>query len=64
LAAATGEPADTLQDTVEPYLIQQGFIERTVQGRIANDVAWARFPDLASMQPTGQPILSGLEPDV
>ncbi|MDE0374007.1 MAG: hypothetical protein OXI73_15895 [Rhodospirillales bacterium] len=40
-----GGPADTLQGTVEPYLIQQGFIERTAQGRITNDVAWAREPD-------------------
>ena len=62
LAAAIGEPADTLQDTVEPYLIQQGFIERTAQGRIANGMAWDRFPDLASMRPTDQPTLSGLEP--
>ncbi len=62
LAAAIGEPADTLQDTVEPYLIQQGFIERTAQGRIANGAAWERFPDLASIRPTGQPVLTGLEP--
>ena len=63
LAAAIGEPADTLQDTVEPYLIQQGFIERTAQGRIANGTAWARFPDLASMRPTDQPVLTGLDSD-
>ena len=63
LAAAIGEPADTLQDTVEPYLIQQGFIERTAQGRIANGTAWARFPDLAPMRPTDQPVLTGLDSD-
>ena len=62
LAAAIGEPAGTLQDTVEPYLIQQGFIERTAQGRIANGAAWARFPDFASMRPTDQPVLASLDP--
>ena len=49
LATAISESADTLQDTVEPYLIQHGFIERTAQGRIANDVAWACVPDFTSM---------------
>lgn len=63
LAEAIGEPAGTLQDTVEPYLIKQGIIERSAPGRITNDVAWARFPDLASMRPTGQPVLTGLESD-
>ena len=63
LAAAIGEPADTLQDTVEPYLIQQGLIERTAQGRTANVAAWERFPDPASMRPTDQPTLTGLDPD-
>ena len=63
LAAAIGEPADTLQDTVEPYLIQQGFIERTAQGRVANGAAWERFPDLAPRRPSDQPVLTGLEPD-
>lgn len=33
LAAAVGEERDTLEDVVEPYLIQQGFIQRTPRGR-------------------------------
>ncbi|MEQ1565862.1 MAG: Holliday junction branch migration DNA helicase RuvB [Myxococcota bacterium] len=34
LAAATGESADTIEDTHEPYLIQQGFLNRTPRGRV------------------------------
>lgn len=37
LAAATGESRDTLEDVVEPYLIQQGFIQRTPRGRLATE---------------------------
>jgi holliday junction DNA helicase RuvB len=34
LAAATGEEADTIEDVYEPYLIQQGYLQRTPRGRI------------------------------
>ena len=34
LAAAIGEPVNTIEDVLEPYLIQQGFIQRTPRGRI------------------------------
>ncbi|MBM5782441.1 MAG: Holliday junction branch migration DNA helicase RuvB [Pelagibacterales bacterium] len=34
IAAAIGEEKDTIEDTVEPYLIQQGFVEKTPRGRI------------------------------
>ena len=34
LAAAIGESRDTIEDTYEPYLIQQGFLQRTPRGRI------------------------------
>lgn len=40
LAAALSEDANTLEDVVEPYLIQQGFIERTNKGRKAMPVAY------------------------
>lgn len=39
LAAATGESRDTLEDVVEPYLIQQGFLQRTPRGRMATERA-------------------------
>lgn len=35
LAAALGESRDTIEDVIEPYLIQQGFLERTPRGRVA-----------------------------
>lgn len=40
LAAALGEERDTLEDVVEPYLIQQGFIMRTPRGRVATQSAY------------------------
>lgn len=43
LAAAIGEDRDTLEDVVEPYLIQQGFVQRTPRGRLATPNAWAHF---------------------
>ena len=35
LAAAIGEERDTIEDVLEPYLIQQGYLQRTPRGRIA-----------------------------
>jgi Holliday junction DNA helicase RuvB len=43
LAAAVGEERGTLEDVVEPFLIQQGFISRTARGRIATRRAWQHF---------------------
>jgi Holliday junction DNA helicase RuvB len=43
IAVAVGEDADTLQDVYEPYLIQQGFLERTPRGRCATAHAYRRF---------------------
>lgn len=43
LAAAIGEDRDTLEDVVEPYLIQQGFLQRTPRGRVAAPLAWQHF---------------------
>ncbi len=40
LAAAIGEERGTIEDVVEPYLIQQGFLMRTSRGRIATKSAW------------------------
>ena len=41
LAVAVGEEADTIEDGYEPYLIQEGYLLRTPQGRLAADKAWA-----------------------
>jgi Holliday junction DNA helicase RuvB len=47
LAAAIGEERDTLEDVVEPFLIQQGFLQRTPRGRIAAPLAYAHFGRIA-----------------
>jgi Holliday junction DNA helicase RuvB len=43
VAVAVGEDAGTLEDVYEPYLIQQGFLERTPRGRCATQLAYRRF---------------------
>jgi len=43
LAAAIGEERDTIEDVIEPYLIQQGFMMRTSRGRMATRNAWLHF---------------------
>ena len=43
LAAAIGEEKDTIEDVLEPYLIQQGYLQRTPRGRIATPRAYAHF---------------------
>lgn len=43
LAAAIGEERETIEDVLEPYLIQQGFIQRTPRGRIATGHAYQHF---------------------
>ena len=58
LAAAIGEERDTIEDVLEPYLIQQGFLQRTPRGRIATPHAYrhlgfaapAAAPDLFEKQ--------------
>ena len=43
LAHAVGEEADTIEDVLEPYLIQQGYLQRTPRGRIATLTAYRHF---------------------
>ena len=43
LAAAIGEESDTIEDGLEPYLIQQGYLQRTPRGRIATLSTWRHF---------------------
>ncbi|WP_367680316.1 Holliday junction branch migration DNA helicase RuvB [Candidatus Fukatsuia anoeciicola] len=43
LAAAIGEEREAIEDVLEPYLIQQGFIQRTPRGRIATNHAYQHF---------------------
>ncbi|HWV63321.1 MAG TPA: Holliday junction branch migration DNA helicase RuvB, partial [Oxalicibacterium sp.] len=54
LAAAIGEERDTIEDVLEPYLIQQGFLQRTPRGRVATQVAYQHFGVVAPQTgPTG-----------
>jgi len=43
VAAAIGESTDTIEDVIEPYLIQQGFLQRTPRGRMATERAYLHF---------------------
>jgi len=43
LAAAIGEEKETIEDVLEPYLIQQGFLQRTPRGRIATSRTYLHF---------------------
>lgn len=40
LAAALSEPADTIEDVIEPYLMQLGFVQRTPRGRVITDAGY------------------------
>lgn len=43
LAAATAEEIETLEDVIEPFLLQEGFLSRTPRGRMATDLAYQHF---------------------
>jgi Holliday junction DNA helicase RuvB len=51
VAAAIGEEAGTIEDVIEPYLIQQGFLQRTPRGRMATVAAWRHL----GLVPPGRP---------
>jgi Holliday junction DNA helicase RuvB len=53
LAAAIGEERDTIEDVLEPYLIQQGYLQRTPRGRTATLSAYRHFGLAAPAQPGG-----------
>ena len=55
LAAAISEERDTIEDVLEPYLIQQGFLKRTPRGRMATSIAYHHF---------GIPLKNGLSGDM
>ena len=52
LAAAIGEDVGTLEDVIEPYLIQNGFLIRTPRGRVASELSYRHF---------GVPVMGGLQ---
>jgi Holliday junction DNA helicase RuvB len=54
VAVAVGEDADTLEEVYEPFLIQEGFLERTLRGRCATPLAYRR---VNKTPPSSQPAL-------
>ncbi|HRP07837.1 MAG TPA: Holliday junction branch migration DNA helicase RuvB [Gemmatimonadales bacterium] len=56
IAAAVGEDSGTLEEVYEPYLMQQGFLERTPRGRVATARAWRRI----GMTPPGGSVQGSL----
>jgi Holliday junction DNA helicase RuvB len=63
LAAAIGEERDTIEDVLEPFLIQQGFMMRTPRGRVATSSAYRHFGLLPPKRDkTEQPMLDLFEP--
>jgi Holliday junction DNA helicase RuvB len=54
LAAAIGEERDTIEDVLEPYLIQQGYLQRTQRGRVATALAYGHL-GLALPAGSGRP---------
>ena len=51
LAHAVGEESDTIEDVIEPFLIQQGFLQRTPRGRVATLLAYRHFGLAAPQRP-------------
>jgi Holliday junction DNA helicase RuvB len=60
IAAALGEARDAIEDVVEPYLMQQGFVQRTPRGRVLTGAA---FSHLGLPAPPAPPLQSGLFSD-
>ena len=54
LAAAIGEARDTIEDVIEPFLIQQGYLQRTPRGRIATPAIWRHFGLTSPAEPNPQ----------
>ena len=57
LAHALAEARDSIEDVVEPFLLQQGFIQRTPRGRLACAKAWLHLGLAAPAQTVAQPML-------
>ena len=63
-AAALGEERGTIEDVIEPYLIQQGYLMRTPRGRVATRNAWTHFGLTAPASEPGADAGRGPEPDL
>ena len=61
MAAALGDERDVIEEVVEPYLIQEGFVQRTPRGRVLTRIAF-RHLDLPMPATPGTPALAGGHP--
>ncbi|MFA7678802.1 MAG: Holliday junction branch migration DNA helicase RuvB [Pigmentiphaga sp.] len=59
LAAAIGEERDTIEDVIEPYLIQNGYLQRTARGRVATLSTYRHLGLNAPASSTGQDLFNG-----
>ena len=59
IAASMGHERDTLEDVVEPYLLQIGFVIRTPRGRVARPPAYAHLGVAAPRRASEDPMLFG-----
>ena len=59
LAAAIGEESDTIEDVLEPYLIQQGYLQRTPRGRMATAIAYSHFGLTSANNPVNPNQING-----
>ncbi len=57
VAACLGEESDTIEDVVEPYLLQLGFLERTARGRVAAAAAYAHLGGVPRRGSRQEPLL-------
>ena len=66
LAAAIGEARETIEDVIEPYLIQQGFMMRTPRGRLATQASYRHFglPQPAPRAPAAADLFTDPPTDV
>ena len=63
IAAGLSEPRDAIEDIIEPYLIQQGFIQRTPRGRVLTATAWRHLGLVSAARPgapADQPVPGGM----
>ena len=56
LAAGLSEPRDTIEEVIEPFLIQLGLVARTARGRCLNDRGWSHLGLNPPVSDTGGPV--------
>ena len=61
IAAGLSEPRDAIEEIIEPYLLQQGFIARTPRGRVLTAIAYGHLGMAPPAQPAQFPLFNGGE---